>query len=197
MQAFIISHLPAKEVEEIKEGMVDFFGNTAGVVARTTKERSLMSDEVKVEVNVRDRVLKPVSEVFSAIVDPAKMSGYFISRASGPMERGATIEWVFDDVGAKLSVDVKEIDENRRIVFDWAASGVKARVTIRLESRGNDATLVTINEAGWPMDSVGVKRALGQTAGWTDFLCCMKASLQHGINLRLGRSKEDHEVESA
>jgi hypothetical protein len=47
MQAFIISPLPAKEVEEIKEGMVDFFGNTAGVVARTTKERSLMSDEVK------------------------------------------------------------------------------------------------------------------------------------------------------
>ena len=25
-----------------------------------------------------------------------------------------------------------------------------------------------------------------QTAGWTYFLCCLKAYLQHGINLRLG-----------
>jgi uncharacterized protein YndB with AHSA1/START domain len=153
-----------------------------------------MEDEMDVEVNVRDRVLKPESEVFAGIVDPAKMSGYFISRATGPMKAGETIEWAFDDVGAKLSVDVIEIDANRGIVFDWSASGVKARVTMKLEPRGNDATLVTITEAGWPMDAAGVKRALGQTAGWTDFLCCMKAYLQHGINLRLGRSKEDHEV---
>ena len=149
---------------------------------------------MEVEVNVQDRVLKPVSEVFAAIVDPAKMSGYFISGASGPMEQGSSIEWKFDDVGAKLSVDVKEIVKNRRIVFDWTASGVKARVTVGLEQRGNNATLVTIKEAGWPMDATGVQRALEQTAGWTDFLCCLKAFLQHGINLRLGRGKEDHQA---
>jgi uncharacterized protein YndB with AHSA1/START domain len=147
---------------------------------------------MNVEVNVKDRVLKPVSEVFAAIVDPAKMSRFFISRATGPMERGATIEWSFDDVGMKLSVDVREVDENHRIVFDWAASGVNARVSIRLEARGPDNTLVEINEAAWPMDEEGVRRALGQTQGWTDFLCCMKAFLQHGINLRRGRKREDH-----
>jgi uncharacterized protein YndB with AHSA1/START domain len=53
-------------------------------------------------------------------------------------------------------------------------------------------TLVTINETGWPMDLEGVQRALGQTGGWTDFLSCLKAYVQHGINLRLGRTKEDH-----
>lgn len=149
---------------------------------------------MEVEVNVEDRVLKPVSEVFAAIVDPARMSGYFISRASGPMEPGATIEWNFDDVGAKLSIDVKEIDKNRRIVFNWTASGVRTRVTMRLEPRRSNSTFIAINEAGWPMDADGVKRALGQTAGWTDFLCCLKAFLQHGINLRIGRRKEDHQV---
>jgi uncharacterized protein YndB with AHSA1/START domain len=147
---------------------------------------------MKVEVNVRDRVLRPVSEVFAAIVDPAKMSRFFISRATGPMQRGATIEWSFDDVGMKLSVDVREVEENRRIVFDWAASGVNARVTIGLEARDHDATLVDINEAAWPMNQEGVRCALGQTQGWTDFLCCMKAFLQHGINLRVGRKREDH-----
>ncbi|MGH9939846.1 MAG: SRPBCC domain-containing protein, partial [Blastocatellia bacterium] len=88
------------------------------------------------------------------------------------------------------SVDVIEIEENRKIVFDWTASGVRARVTIALKAGDSNTTLVAINETGWPMDRKGVQRALGQTQGWTDFLCCMKAYLQHGVNLRLGRVKK-------
>jgi uncharacterized protein YndB with AHSA1/START domain len=38
------------------------------------------------EVNVRERILKPVNEVFDAVVDPNKMSNYFISGASGPIK---------------------------------------------------------------------------------------------------------------
>lgn len=150
-----------------------------------------MKDKTQVDVNVKDRVLRPVPDVFNAIVDPSKMAHFFISSATGPMTRGAKIEWHFDDVDIKLAVDVKEVEENRRIVFDWAASGENARVTIQLDARG-DATLVSINETGWPMNEQGVKRALGQTKGWTDFICCMKAYLQHGVNLRLGRNKADH-----
>jgi len=147
---------------------------------------------MNVEVNVKDRVRKPAPEVFSAIVDPAKMAHYFISSGSGPMKTGTTVKWEFADVGASLSVDVKEVEENRKIAFGWSASGVNARVTITLNAEDSNTTLVTINETGWPMDYEGVKRALGQTAGWTDFLCCMKAYLQHGVNLRLGRTMEDH-----
>ena len=101
-----------------------------------------------------------------------------------------TVEWVFADVGDRLAVDVLEVEENRKIAFDWTASGTTARVTIKLEAHDSGATLVSINEARWPFDREGVERALGQTAGWTDFLCCMKAYLQHGINLRLGRSRQ-------
>jgi uncharacterized protein YndB with AHSA1/START domain len=146
----------------------------------------------RVEVHVSDRVLKPVHDVFTAIVDPARLSRFFISSASGPLKAGTTVEWVFADVGGRLSIDVKQIDNDSRIVFEWTASGTKALVTIALKSGGPNATVVTITEDGWPMDRDGVTRALGQTAGWTDFLCCMKADLQHGINLRLGRTKETH-----
>jgi uncharacterized protein YndB with AHSA1/START domain len=147
---------------------------------------------MNIEVNVRDRVLRPVPEVFKAIVDPAVMSRYFLTTGSGPMKAGATVEWEFTDVGRNLSVDVKEIEQERRIVFEWTASGVRARVTILLERADANTTRISINEAGWPMDHEGVQRALGQTQGWTDFACCMKAYLQHGINLRLGRTKTDH-----
>jgi uncharacterized protein YndB with AHSA1/START domain len=146
----------------------------------------------RVSVNVSDRVRRPVHDVFTAIVDPTKLSRFFISSASGPLKAGEKVDWVFADVGANLSVDVKEIVPDSRIVFGWTASGTTAAVTIALEPRGPNATLVRITEEGWPLDRDGVKRALGQTAGWTDFICCMKADLQHGINLRAGRSKEDH-----
>jgi uncharacterized protein YndB with AHSA1/START domain len=144
-----------------------------------------------IDVTVKDRVLRPVTEVFAAIIDPARLSGFFISGASGPLKAGATIEWHFADVGITLPIDVARIEGNRAIVFDWGASGVTARVTIGLEERDDD-TLVTINEAAWPLDPTGVRRALGQTKGWTDFLCSMKAFLQHGVNLRFGRTREDY-----
>lgn len=39
------------------------------------------------------------------------------------------------------------------------------------------------------MTEEGVKRALGQNAGWTYTLCALKAYLQFGINLRTGLNK--------
>lgn len=147
-----------------------------------------------IEVNVADRVLKPVPEVFAALTDPAKLAKYFVSWASGPLKAGTSAVWEFADVGARLSVDVLEIVENRKIVFEWPASNTRTRVTLSLKAVDARTTLVTINESGWPMDRAGVQRALGQTAGWTYVLCCLKAYLQHGINLRLGLTTRLTEV---
>ena len=146
---------------------------------------------MNVEVNVRDRVLRPVDEVFAAIVDPERMSRYFLTHGSGPLKAGTAVQWDFADVGRSLTVDVKQVDKDHRIDFEWAASGSKAHVTIVLEPAGVSTTIVSIHEAGWPMDPQGVGRALEQTHGWTDFLCCMKAYLQHGIKLRRGRMGAD------
>jgi uncharacterized protein YndB with AHSA1/START domain len=50
------------------------------------------------DVYVRERILKPINDVFDAVVDPNKMSNYFISRASGHIKPG-TVEWEFGNVG--------------------------------------------------------------------------------------------------
>jgi uncharacterized protein YndB with AHSA1/START domain len=141
---------------------------------------------MNVEVSVKERIFRPASDVFAAIVDPAQMSRYFITGASGPMKAGTTVEWEFADVGAKVASNVIEVEPNRKIVYDSSGSGSKSRVTFALKPDESGATVVAINETGWPMDPEGVNRALGQAAGWTYFLCCLKAWLQHGINLRLG-----------
>ena len=139
-----------------------------------------------VEARVEERIRRPAREVFEAIVDPAEMSRYFTTGASGPMKAGTRVEWEFADVGVRVPIDVVEVVEDRRIVYEGSHTGTRSRVTMELTPVDPGTTAVSIHEAGWPMDPEGVKRALGQTAGWTYFLCCLKAYLQHGIHLRLG-----------
>ena len=140
-----------------------------------------------VQAHVKDRILVPRDEVFEAIVNPDRLAGFFISGASDRLREGKTVHWTFDDVGAALDVEVQTVRPDQ-IAFSWDASGAPAQVDILLTDEGNRSTLIDITEQGWPDDDHAVDRALGQTAGWTDFVCCMKAYLQHGINLREGRT---------
>jgi uncharacterized protein YndB with AHSA1/START domain len=141
------------------------------------------------DVNVRERILKPVTEVFAAVVDPQKMCNYFISGASGPLKARTTVVWEFADVGSKVSIDVLEVEDNRKIVYESSSIGPRTRTTIQFASDGPDATVVSINETPFPLTEEGVKRALGQNAGWTYTVCGLKAYLQFGINLRKGLNK--------
>jgi uncharacterized protein YndB with AHSA1/START domain len=143
-----------------------------------------------VQVSIKDRVLRPVWEVFEAIVNADKLARFFVSSASGPMKEGSTVTWHFADVGGTISAIVMRVKQNELISFEWAASGVTAKVDITLEPINATTTSVKIVEDGWPLDKQGVARALGQTQGWTDFLCSMKAFLYTGIKLREGRTKD-------
>lgn len=140
----------------------------------------------QVETNVQERVLRPTSEVFDAIADPAKLSRYFISGSSGPLQAGTTVRWQFADVGAEIPVDIVEVLPDRKIVYEWTGTGRRTRVSISLTPVDAQTTAVAIHEGCWPMDRDGVSRAQEQTAGWTYFLCCLKAYVHHGVNLREG-----------
>jgi uncharacterized protein YndB with AHSA1/START domain len=99
-----------------------------------------MQDKIEVEVNIRDRVLRPVSEVFAAIVDPAKMSRYFISRAKRTDEARRHPRMDFRRCRGEA-----EIDENRRIVFDWGSQRAFKSVIRKTNKAGRrmSATLIS------------------------------------------------------
>jgi len=138
------------------------------------------------EVKVQLRILKPVHQVFEALVDPIKMSNYFISSGSHRLDQGKIIVWNWEDVGFQLSIKVENFIQDRSISFLWSASGAEALVKIELAPADEASTFVRINESSWPADSAGIARCLGQTQGWTHMLCCLKAYLEYGINLRAG-----------
>ena len=142
-----------------------------------------------VKLKVSGRIAKPVHEVFEAVADPAKLSGYFTTGgAQGRLVTGATVTWDFADFPGAFPVTVVEVVEDARIVLEWgsAEEGRQTIVTMTFEGLEDGRTLVTIGESGWSETQQGLDSAIGNTEGWTGMLCAMKVWLEHGINLREG-----------
>ena len=112
---------------------------------------------MQLEAKVDIAITRPPDEVFEAIVDPTKMSHYFISSGSGRMETGKRVEWRWDDVAALLSVDVREVVAPSRVSFTWAASGVTTQADLSIEGAG-ETTRIRVVERGWPKDDEGIAR---------------------------------------
>jgi uncharacterized protein YndB with AHSA1/START domain len=134
-------------------------------------------------------VRKPVHDVFNAVCDPDQMSRYFITGGGdAPLLAGATVTWEFADFPGPFQIQVRESEVNQRIVFDWPSQekGRLGHVEITFESLGADATKVRIGEAGWSDTPEGRQQSYGNCMGWAQMLCCLKAWLEYGINLRAG-----------
>ncbi len=142
---------------------------------------------------VAARVSRPVGEVFEAVVNPESLSQYFTTGgAKGRLETGATVTWDFADFPGAFPVEVVEVRENEQIVLRWDgvddpdAPPFRTTVTMGFEDLEDGRTLVTIAEEGWPDTPASTQASYGNCEGWTNALCCMKAWLEHGINLRDG-----------
>jgi len=150
---------------------------------------------------VQTKINKPRNEVFDAVYNPQKLSGYFTTGgASGPLVEGATVIWRFADFPGDVPVSVKRVVPDELIVFEWDASDqdemehhqlpptldYKTRVEITFESLDAASTLVKISESGWKENQKGLNSSYGNCQGWMHMACCLKAYLEYGINLRKG-----------
>lgn len=129
------------------------------------------------------QIQKPIGVVFEGIVDPAIMTKYFISESSGRLESGKEVIWKFPEFVDTFPVTDIEVETNRSVSFVWDAETV---VTITLESLPDKSSLVRVNENGKELNEDNLKWFLENTAGWANFLACMKAYLEYGIQLRKG-----------
>ena len=68
---------------------------------------------------VQLKIQKPVSEVFQAVVDPKKLTGYFVKTSSGPMTEGQTVMWSFAEAPEPFPVKVVQVQKDARLVFQW------------------------------------------------------------------------------
>lgn len=152
---------------------------------------------MELKFTVQTKVQKPVTEVFDAVYDPEKLSGYFTTGgSSGPLEEGTTVMWSWHDYPASFPVHVKKTVPNELIVFEWEVTGGGYNTTteISFESLNASETLVKITEYGWEENEKGLKESYGNCFGWTEMICGLKAYLEYGINLRKGAFEGLHEA---
>jgi uncharacterized protein YndB with AHSA1/START domain len=135
----------------------------------------------KVEMLIR----KPVEEVFEAFINPAITSRFWFSKSSGRLEKGRRVQWEWEMYGAHADVDVKEIEENKRILIEFGTT-----VEWIFTPQAENETFVTITNSGFKgnADDI-VRQAIDSTEGFTIVLCGLKALLEYDIVLNLVSDK--------
>jgi uncharacterized protein YndB with AHSA1/START domain len=138
------------------------------------------------EIKTGIKIVKPEHEVFEAIVDPSKMSKYFLSSSTGRMEEGKTLIWKFPELDMEFPIRVDKIKNDKYISYYWndMEDNTETHVEITLEPREGNMTFVSVTEKSRDNNEKGIKWLKGNTEGWTSFLACLKAWLEYGINLR-------------
>jgi uncharacterized protein YndB with AHSA1/START domain len=143
--------------------------------------------EQPLSIKTNIQIQKPIATVFEAIVDPDKMSNYFISNSTGRMEENKKLIWHFPEFTTDVPVQVGKIEKDKYISYTWDGEAErKLFVEITLTSKGPNDTLVTITEKNMENDEIGIKWLKSNTEGWANFSACLKAYLEYGINLRKG-----------
>ena len=146
-----------------------------------------MATVQKLEIKASIKILKQPHLVFEAIVNPAKMSHYFISKSSGRMEEGNEVIWKFPELDMEFPVQVLRVETDRFIAFSWKdVDGTETTAEITLKPFDEDETVVSIIEKSRDNDEDGINWLRRNTEGWANFLACLKAYLEYGINLRKG-----------
>ena len=129
------------------------------------------------------QIQKPIDEVYEAIVNPSIMTKYFISESSGRLDSKKEIRWKFPEFKGTFPITNIKTDKNKNIAFVWDP---ETTVTITLKSLKDNSTLVKVNESGKELNENNIEWLVENSGGWSNFLACMKAYLEYGIQLRKG-----------
>lgn len=141
---------------------------------------------------VQTRIMRPVADVFDAIVSSDKLCKYFTDRSSGDLEEGQQIGWHWAHYEPTLPVTVNKIIENELIELtldsaEWkktVAESYPVKVIFEFETLDDGSTMLSISEAGWKTDADGLKGSHDNCGGWAHMSMCLKAWLEHDIDLR-------------
>lgn len=129
-------------------------------------------------------IRKPVSEVFEAIVDPEITTRFWFTKSSGKLEPGKTVRWEWEMYGATADVNVREVEQDKRILIVWDDPPCPVEWTF--EARSGDTTLVVVTNRGFTgTGDEKVAKAIDSMGGFTSMLAGLKALLEHGIELNL------------
>jgi uncharacterized protein YndB with AHSA1/START domain len=128
-------------------------------------------------------IRKPVALVFEALVDPSITSHFWFSKSDERLEAGKRVRWDWEMYGHHTEVDVKAIEENRRILIEWNGPDNPSFVEWTFEAKDEARTFVSVKNWGFGSRDANkvVSEAIISTGGFSFLLAAMKFYLEHGI----------------
>jgi uncharacterized protein YndB with AHSA1/START domain len=138
-------------------------------------------------------IRKPAAKVFEAFIEPAITRNFWFTKASGRLELNKEVTWEWEMYGVSTNVIAREIEPNKKIVYDW--DDPPKTVEFKFNALSEDSTFVTVKESGYKQTGDELTDAIkDSTGGFTTVLDGLKAFLEHGINLNLIGDKYPREV---
>jgi len=139
---------------------------------------------------IQTKILRPVADVFDAIVSSDQLKQFFVNGTNSDLVAGERVAWRWDHYG-ESTVLVKKVMKNQLIelAFDpqeWKKTqddSYEVLVIFEFEEV-EGGTMLSISEKGWKTDADGLKGSHDNCGGWTHMSMCLKAYLEHGIDLR-------------
>ena len=139
---------------------------------------------------VQTKIARPVADVFDAVVSKNRMTKYFITEATSDLVEGQEVIWTWGEYGDGPVV-VRKVVENELIELaidsrKWKKTedyAYEVLVIFEFEEL-EDGTMLKISEQGWRTDEDGLAASHDNCGGWTHMSMCLKAYLEHGIDLR-------------
>jgi uncharacterized protein YndB with AHSA1/START domain len=139
---------------------------------------------------IQTKILRPVADVFDAVVSSERLGHYFVNGASGDLTEGAEVIWRWDHYGENTVV-VRKIVQNELVELaldsrEWEKTTSEAyEVLVIFEfEQLEDGTMLSISEQGWKTDAEGLKGSHDNCGGWSSMAMCLKAYIEYGIDLR-------------
>jgi uncharacterized protein YndB with AHSA1/START domain len=140
--------------------------------------------------NAATLIRKPVAEVFEAFVNPDITTKFWFTKGSDRLEAGKQVTWEWEMYGFSISVEVKAVEKNSRILIEWPGQRGPTTVEWIFTPRADGATFVDVTNKGFHGDEDQVvQEALDSTGGFTWVLAGAKAWLEHGVQLNLVRDR--------
>jgi len=139
-------------------------------------------------------IRKPVEEVFKAFVDPQITKNFWFTNGSGKLEETKEVIWEWEMYHISITVTVKEIVYNEKILFNWNSPPTTVELTFK-PLHNAASTYVISKEFGFDKTVDALLEVIkDSTGGFTTVLDGLKAYLEHGINLQLIADKYPKEI---
>ena len=139
-------------------------------------------------------IRKPVASVFNAFIDPAITTKIWFTESSGKLEEGHAIKWTWGMFNHTVSVTVKTIIPNEKIIIQWG-DDEEAIIEWSFKLLDESKTFVTITNTGFKGTAEElIAQVRDATGGFTWVLAGLKAYLEHGIELNLIKDRYPKEL---